>query len=66
MSQPHITKAEITLIEKLYKLWAKLETSHNAATATKANTISATICAALPRLLAEVKRLKKIEEELEK
>ena len=66
MSQPHITKVEITLIERLYKLWAKLEGSRDASDASKAMTISATICAAVPRLLAEVKRLKNIEKELNK
>ena len=61
MKGPYITKAEIAVIEKLHAIWEKLESSKDKLKNSKAINLSATICAAVPKLILEVKRLRDIE-----
>ena len=63
MDEPYITKAEITLIERLYKIWVKFEASSDISQVSKAASISAAICASVPRLISEIERLGDIERE---
>ena len=63
MDAPYITKAEITLIDRLYKIWIKLEASSDLSQASKAASISSTLCATVPRLISEIERLGDIKGE---
>jgi len=58
-----ITESEIALLEMLYKSWSTLEASGNKLDSSKALVISSTICSALPKLLAEVRRCRESESE---
>jgi hypothetical protein len=66
MKGPYITKAEIAVIEKLHAIWEKLESSKDKLKASKAASLSSTICAAVPKLILEVKRLRNVEGDLNK
>ena len=66
MNGPFLTTAEIAIIEKLYTMWERLESSENKLKASRAASLSSTICAAVPKLILEVKRLRDIEEHSDK
>ena len=59
MSDPYISNAEIAVVEKLYEMWKKLEASTDKLKQSRAMALSYTICAAVPKLLIEIKRLRK-------
>tara|TARA_R110002020_G_scaffold37239_1_gene112405 strand:+ start:11786 stop:11980 length:195 start_codon:yes stop_codon:yes gene_type:complete len=63
MKKVIITESEIAILEMLYKSWAALEASEDKLDSSKAIVISSTICSALPKLLAEVRRCKESENE---
>jgi len=56
MEQNTISDAELSILEKIYKLWAKLYKSKSKEDSLKALELSQTICSALPRLLNEIKQ----------
>tara|TARA_B100000085_G_C18109956_1_gene336797 strand:+ start:303 stop:491 length:189 start_codon:yes stop_codon:yes gene_type:complete len=56
MEQNRISDAELSILEKIYKLWAKLYKSKSKEDSLKALELSQAICSALPRLLNEIKQ----------
>lgn len=58
MKGPYISNAEIAVIEKLHEMWKKFEASTDKLKQSKAVALSYTICAAVPKLLMEIKSLR--------
>ena len=58
MKGPLISNAEIAVVERLHKMWKKLEASSDKFKQSKAVTLSYTICATVPRLILEIRRLR--------
>jgi len=59
MKQLQVTDAEISILERLYTVWIKTQASDKKSDSLKAAEISYIICSALPRVLSDIRSLKK-------